>query len=395
MNSPKRLIFHIDMDAFFASVEQRDFPQYRGRPVIVGAKPGTRGVVSASSYEARRFGVRSAMPIAEAYRRCPQGVFVEPRMDAYSSASAEIMSILGSFSPQLEQISVDEAFLDMSGSERLFGSPLETARLISDAVRKEQKLTASIGIAPNKFLAKIASDFKKPDGITLTPFDQQGICEWLAPLGVGKLWGVGKKSLETFHSMGIRTVCDLQQLSLDLLASRFGKNGAGLYYLCRGIDERPVAGGEAAKSISREHTFNTDSRDKDEWKRVLLSLSQDVARRARKAGVKGSTVVLTYRRPDFSRHSKRLKLPFSTDLSKIIYEHGIHILDQLQEDCLRLIGIGIVDFRENQQIDLFSSTEDTQALEATERAVDKVISRFGKKCILKGAEASDRKRGDS
>lgn len=395
MSSPNRLIFHIDMDAFFASVEQRDTPSFRGRPVIVGAKPGTRGVVCAASYEARRFGVRSAMPIVEAHRRCPQGVFVSPRMDVYSSVSKKIMDILGSFSPMLEQISVDEAFLDMTGSERLFGPPMEVATRISDSIKEQQKLTASIGIAPNKFLAKIASDFKKPDGITVTPFDQEEICSWLAPLSVGKLWGVGKKSQEVFHSMGIRTVRDLQQLSMDLLTAEFGKNGAGLYYLCRGIDERPVQEGEPAKSISREYTFSADSRDKDEWKRVLLSLSQDVARRARKAGVKGAAVVLTYRRPDFSRHSKRMRLPYSTDISRMIYEQGLRILDQLQEDCFRLIGIGIVDFEESLQTDLFSHAEENRALEATERAMDQVISRFGKDCILKGAEAGDRKNRKS
>jgi len=380
------MVFHIDMDAFFASIEQRDFPPYRGKPVIVGAKPGTRGVVCAASYEARRFGVRSAMPIQEAFRRCPQGVFVPPRGEVYSSVSKSVMEILVGFSPVIEKISVDEAFLDMSGTERLFGPPLEAAKKISSAINEKLELTASIGIAPNKFLSKIASDLNKPNGITITPFCQKEIEEWLAPFPVIKLWGVGEKTRYTLHSIGISTVRDLQQISLDFLVSRFGKQGSSLFYLCRGIDERPVGEEESAKSISREYTFQSDCCDKEEWKTTLLALSQDVARKARRKGVKGNTVVLCYRRPDFSRHSKRLKLAYPSDLSKVIYEHGIKILSQLQERSLRLIGIGITDFEEDMQTDLFSELPKTQALEASEKAVDKIAARFGKNCIRKGAQ---------
>jgi DNA polymerase-4 len=374
------------MDAFFASIEQRDFPQYRDKPVIVGAKPGTRGVVCAASYEARRFGVRSAMPVKEAFRRCPQGIFVPPRGGVYSGVSKLVMEILVSFSPVIEKVSIDEAFIDMSGTQRLFGPPLETAQKISRAINEKLELTASIGIAPNKFLSKIASDFNKPDGITATPFDQQEIEKWLAPLAVGKLWGVGEKTQYALHCINIRTVYDLQQIELDFLVSRFGKQGESLYYLCRGIDERPVGEDESAKSISREFTFPSDCSDKEEWKSTLLALSQDVAQRARRKGVKGDTVVLCYRRPDFSRHSKRLKLPYPSDLSKVIYEHGVKILSGIEESSLRLIGIGITDFDADVQTDLFSAFPQTQALEASEKAVDKVIERFGKNCIRKGTQ---------
>jgi DNA polymerase-4 len=295
------------------------------------------------------------------------------------------MDILSGFSPVIEQVSVDEAFLDMTGSGRLFGTPAETASRISSAINEQLLLTASIGIAPNKFLSKIASDINKPNGITVTPFDQQEIEVWLSPLTVGKLWGVGNKTLDTFHRMGITTVCDLQKLTLDFLAERFGKHGESLYYLCRGIDERPVAKPESAKSISREFTFQSDSSDKEEWKRTLLALSQDVGRKARRKGVKGSTIVLCYRRPDFSRHSKRLRAQYPTNLSKEIYEQGLKILAELQERSLRLIGIGITDFEEDMQTNLFSDHPKTQALEASEKAVDEVIARFGKGCIRRGS----------
>jgi DNA polymerase-4 len=381
----KRIIFHIDMDAFFTSVEQRDNPDYKGKPVIVGSKPGTRGVVSAASYEARKFGVHSALPINEAYRKCPNGIFLPPRMEVYSHVSHSIMEILESFSPVIEIISIDEAFLDMTGTDRLFGAPFEAAEKISNRIRKEQNLTASIGVAPNKFLAKIASDFRKPCGITVCPFDNEEIVKWLAPLKVDKIWGVGKKTAQVFKGMGIDTVADLQKLQPEMLERRFGKQGLSLYNLCRGIDYRPVEAGEPAKSISREHTFNVDSSDKDEWRKTLFMLAQDVARRARSSGVKGNTVVLTYRRPDFSRHSKRKHLVSPTNVAKTIYESGIDILDNLNERSLRLIGIGITGLDNQSQIDLFEAGNDL-VLEISEQTVDSIIARFGPEVIAKGKE---------
>ena len=349
-----RIIFHIDMDAFFASIEQRDMPDYRGRPLIVGAKPGTRGVVSAASYEARKFGVRSAMPISEAVRRCPEGVFVRPRMDAYSKESGEVMRILESFSPTIEQVSVDEAFLDMTGTEKLFGPPVKAARAMAERINKERGLTASIGIAPNKFLAKIASDMEKPRGIVVAPFDAQAIEAWLAPMPVGRIWGVGKKTEAVLRPMGIVIIEDLQKLSVEYLVSRFGKQGRDLFALCRGIDDREVSSGEEMKSISREHTFNVDSRDREAWKRKIFELSQDVARQARAAEVKGGTVVLIYRKSDFSKHTKRKPLATSTNAAKFIYEAGLALLDGIEERALRLIGVGITGLDNDEQTDLFA-----------------------------------------
>jgi DNA polymerase IV len=381
-----RTIFHIDMDAFFASVEQRDTPAWQGKPVIVGAKPGTRGVVSASSYEARRFGVRSAMPISEAVRRCPGGIFVSPRMEAYERDSREVMEILEGFSPVIEQVSVDEAFLDMTGTEKLFGPPLRAARLIAGKITDRLRLTAPIGIAPNKFLAKIASDLEKPRGITCAPFDEREIEAWLAPLPVGRVWGIGKKTNQVLAEKGIITIKDLQQCSNAVLIKLFGKTGEDLYALCRGRDSRPVSEGGEAKSVSREHTFNVDSRDREAWKGMLFSLSQDVARRSRRMGIKGSTVVLIYRRSDFSRHSKRKPLPFPTNVAKVMYENALLLLEQVEEPALRLIGVGLTGLDDEIQTDLFAGAQTTVALEKAEATADRIIEKFGDDIIRKGRE---------
>jgi DNA polymerase-4 len=379
-------IFHIDMDAFFASIEQRDHPAYRGKPVIVGARPGTRGVVSAASYEARTFGVRSAMPISEAARRCPQGVFVRPRMEAYERESHEIMRIMGAFSPLIEQVSIDEAFLDMTGTKRLMGDPLSAATRLSARIAAEQGLTASIGIAPNKFLAKIASDLKKPRGIAMAPFDEAGIAAWLAPMPAGRVWGIGKKTEAALHARGVVTIGDLQRLSRQKLFEWFGKQGEELWELARGIDDRPVGDDGSIKSISREHTFNVDSPDREAWKGILFSLSQDVARQARQQGVKARTVVLVYRRTDFSRHSSRKPLVYPTNTAKLVYEGVSDLLEGIREKALRLIGVGITGFEEEQQTNLFAGEKQAVALEKAEEVLDKVVEKFGEKVIGKGRE---------
>jgi DNA polymerase IV len=386
-----RTIFHIDMDAFFASIEQRDNPAYRGRPLIVGAKPGTRGVVSAASYEARKAGVRSAMPISEAVRRCPDGIFVRPRMEAYERASGEVMRILRNFSPVVEQVSIDEAFCDMTGTLRLLGMPLQAAKNMAAKIHKELAITASIGIAPNKFLAKIASDMNKPSGITLAPFDEKEIVGWLAPLPVMRIWGIGKKTDEVLKKIGVFTVGDLQKLKLEYLVERFGRQGEELYALCRGIDDRPVEEGGAAKSISREHTFNRDSPDREAWKSTLFSLAQDVARRARSEGVKGSTVVLAYRCADFSRHTKRRPLVCPTNAAKFIYEGALGLLDGVREKALRLIGLGITGLDNDEQTDLFAGQGAAASLEKAEAALDAITEKFGDKVIGKGREMGKKK----
>jgi DNA polymerase IV len=387
-----RIIFHIDMDAFFASIEQRDNPAFRGKPVIVGAQPGTRGVVCAASYEARKSGVRSAMPISEAVRRCPGGIFVRPRMEIYERDSQEVMRILGSFSPVVEQVSIDEAFLDMTGTEKLLGPPLQAAQNIAVSIKNGLAITASIGIAPNKFLAKIASDLNKPDGIAQAPFEAQAIIGWLAPMPVGRVWGIGKKTNAVMAQMGVTTIGDLQKLSREELAARFGKQGEDMFALCRGIDGRPVNDEGEVKSISREHTFNVDSHDREEWKRVLFPLAQDVARRARSASVKGTTVVLIYRKTDFSKHTKRGRLACSTNVAKLIYEGARELLDGVNEKALRLIGVGLTGLDEQLQTDLFAQGPTTVALEVAEAAVDRIVQKYGDAVIGKGREIGRKKR---
>jgi nucleotidyltransferase/DNA polymerase involved in DNA repair len=381
-----RVIFHVDMDAFYASIEQRENPSYRGKPVIVGAKPGKRGVVSTASYEARTFGIHSAMPINEAYSRCPGGIFVQPQMALYEQVSHEIFNLFEKFTPLVEPVSVDEAFLDMSGTEKLFGPMDQAAKMISDALKREQKLTGSIGVAPNKFLAKVASDCKKPDGITIVPFERDEVLKWLAPMRVDRIWGVGKKSAVVLQTLGIYTIGDLQQVSHEMLIRHFGKAGNSLFSLCRGIDERLVESGESAKSISRETTFNRDSSDREQWRQVVYELSQDVALRARQSNVKGATIVLTWRLSDFSRHSKRITISQPTSLARTIYEHALVLMESVHERALRLIGVGITGLTNEVQEDLFRGSDGLQQLEISEIAADTIRSRFGIESLKKARE---------
>ena len=251
-------IAHVDMDAFYASVEQRDRPELRGLPVIVGASPGGRGVVSAASYEARRFGVRSAMPISRAVRLCPHGVYLPVAMDKYQRVSGEIMAILGDFSPLVEPVSVDEAFVDLSGTQALFGPPDEAVRRIKTRIRADTGLTASAGLAANKFVAKVASDLRKPDGLVIVPPGTEA--GFLAPLPVERLWGVGKVLAETLAGMGIATIGQLQGIPAATLARRFGEHGRHLHDLAFGRDDRPVEPSTRRIDRCRDHV-RADCRD--------------------------------------------------------------------------------------------------------------------------------------
>ncbi len=390
----ERIIFHIDMDAFFAAIEQRDNPQFQGKPVIIGAKPGGRGVVSTASYEARRFGVHSAMPIGEAYSRCPHGIFIRPRMHVYTAVSQSIMELFGRFSPRVEQVSVDEAFLDMSGTERLFGTPLQAARSMAAAIRNEQRLTASIGIAPNKFCAKVASDLDKPDGITVCPPEPEAVRAWLAPLPIRKIWGVGARTAAVLEGYGVSTIGELQELPRQELSGRFGKQGSLLWQLAQGIDDRSVEHGGPCKSISREQTFATDSRRYEEWRSTLFELAQDVARRARKSGVKGSTVVLTWRRSDFTRHSRRRTLSQPTNVARFIFDTARELLDGIDERALRLLGVGITGLETPLQLELFAESTSHAGWEKSEAAVDRLADRFGREVIAKGYQMKRRAKGE-
>jgi DNA polymerase-4 len=345
------------------------------------------------------------MPVARAQRLCPQGIFVEPHFDAYVEASDRVMDILSDFTPLVEQVSIDEAYLDITGTEKLWGTPRNIAQEIKDRVKNQTKLTISVGVAPNKFLAKLASDLDKPDGLTMAPFDEQEIVSWLAPMPVGRLFGVGKVTEELFFKQGIKTIGDVQKIALDrevqgpreqdtqerphdYLIKKFGETGRSLYELCRGLHDSPVQMQEESKSVSREHTFQNDTADIDILRATMLSLSRDVGRRARRAGHKGTTIVFIYRGKDFAKHTRRTTLGTATDLSRVIFENAcnLFVASPAYGKFLRLIGVGLTNFSNTVQTNLFETEKVAGALEASEKAMDAVMSKFGKKAIFLGSE---------
>ena len=307
------MIIHGDMDAFYASVEERDRPELVGKPVIVGGSPEKRGVVSAANYVARKYGVHSAMPAVTARRLCPQGIYLPPRIDYYAEISRQIRDIFERFTPLVEPLSLDEAFLDVTGSENLFGPAVEIGRQIKQAIRKELRLVASVGVAPNKFLAKIASDLKKPDALVVVEPDK--VQEFLDPLPVERLWGVGKQSSKVFERLGIRTIGQLRQCPLDMLQARFGSSGEHLWNLAHGRDDRPVVPEREAKSISNETTFEHDIADMDVLRAWLVDLIEQVGCRLRRHGLRGRTVHLKVRFADFSLITRSQTLPEPTDIT--------------------------------------------------------------------------------
>ena len=378
-----RSIIHVDMDAFYASVEQRDKPELRGKPVVVGAAPGGRGVVSAASYEARRFGVRSAMPSIQAQRLCPQAIFVPVDMPRYLQASRAVMGILGGYTPLLEQISVDEAFLDVTGSRRLFGSPEQIGRQIKQRIASELSLVASVGIAANKFVAKVASDHGKPDGFVLVPAGEER--RFLDPMPVSRLWGVGKATEERLRQLGIRTIRQLAAYPEEVLQRQFGELGGHLHRLANGIDDRPVETGRDAKSVSAEHTYQQDTREQDTIERTLLALAEDVGARLRSQGLRGRTVQLKLRFGDFHTLTRRRTLPGPTDANDTIYKTVCGLLAEvpLEGRLVRLLGVGVSGFDRPAQASLFA---DEEVLEhsALDDAVDALRKRYGSDTIRRG-----------
>ncbi len=339
----KRVILHVDMDAFYASVEQRDHPQYRGRPVIVGSPPDRRGVVAAASYEARRFGVHSAMPSREAGRRCPQGVFLPPRMRRYEEVSRQVFRIFERFTPWIQPLSIDEAFLDVTGSLRLHGTGPQIAETIRAAIRGELGLTASVGVASNLFLAKIASDMRKPDGLTVVPDDPHAIRAFLAPLPAGRLWGAGKVTEAHLTRAGLRTIGDIQRCEPATLAALVGDHLAEhLHALAMGLDERVVETDDAEKSISREHTFDEDCADREAVEAKLVELTDDVGRRLREAKRYATTARIRIRWMSFRTISRqrRLDRPRCDDFSLRAAARALFDAERLLEP-VRLVGFGV------------------------------------------------------
>jgi DNA polymerase-4 len=333
---------HVDMDAFYASVEQHDQPELSGKPVIVGARPGQRGVVSACSYEARVFGVHSAMPVSEAYRLCPDGIFVPVRMKRYQEVSREIMSILAEFTPDLQQMSVDEAFLDLTGTERLLGPPLDTARTIKRAVREATGLTISVGIAPSKYLAKLASDRNKPDGLCVVePGSEEN---FVAELPLRALWGVGKKTLSELNATGIGTVMELRACAKSELASFFGATAAEyLYAVCRGIDPGLYGERPRSHSISGERTFASDVKNSDAILRVLLETAQSCIYRMMDEGARSRTVTVKLRLADFTTYTLRRTLDHDVTTADELYAVARELFAGKwdRRTPVRLIGCGL------------------------------------------------------
>lgn len=379
-----RQIIHIDMDAFFASVEQHDNPSYRGKPVIVGGDPRYRGVVSTCSYEARKFGVRSAMPLKEAKQRCPQGIFLLGRMERYHEVSAQVMKILQSYTPLVEQISVDEAFLDVTGCEALFGDAVTIGRTIVDRIERELGLTASVGIAPNKFLAKLASDLQKPKGFVVIHADE--VYQLLDPLPVNKLWGVGPKTDEVLRRMGIETIGDLRNVPQEKLRKQLGEMGEHLYCLANGWDDRPVEAPEDAKSIGHETTFQQDTDDREFLRGVLLSLAERVARRLRQSGVQGRTVNIKIRDGDFKTITRSRTLPEPTDYEETIYRTALELANEARwgGKRVRLLGLSLSQLTNGdaQQMSLFAGDEPAK-LRGLHQAMDALKDRYGDQIILR------------
>ncbi len=386
----ERYIVHVDMDAFFAACEQRDNPEYAGKPVIVGSDPKGgrgRGVVSTCSYEARKYGIHSGQAISIAYRKCPAGIFLPVDMAKYIAASDNIFTIFERFTPEIEPISIDEAFLDITGSAHLFGGPLATCRKIKRAIKKEIGLTASAGMAPNMMTAKIASDIDKPDGLTVVTPD--GLLPFLHALEVDKLWGIGAKTNQALKEMSINTIGDLARKDYEELVNIFGKNGSHIWKLANGIDPRHVETEGSIKSIGNEHTFDTDTRDKHKIMDTLMFLSEKVSRRLRKDGFKGTTITLRIRLSDFKTYTRSITLNTPTNFADIIYKNvvdklvGAHCNTPLPRDqAVRLVGVRVSNLVDAfWQNDLFSDTRDARKTEQIHKALDKIKDRFGERSI--------------
>ena len=374
----KRWIMHVDMDAFFASVEQRDHEEYRGKPVIVGGL-SSRGVAATASYEARRFGVHSAMPMAAAKKRCPQGIFVQGNHAHYREVSAQIFAIFARFSPLVEALSIDEAFLDITGMGQLAASPRAYAQRIKQAIYEETGLVASVGIAPNKFLAKLASDLQKPDGLVIIPPDR--VREILWPLPIRRLWGVGKKTAEKLQNMGYETVGQIAQAEQSGLQKAFGpKLAAQLAALANGQDDRKVEPMREAKSIGKEITFPEDLRSLEQAEHELLELAEKVGWRLRIAGVQARTVQLKVRLGDFTTYTRSRTLPEATCYDEVLYATAKDLLRELKiTSGFRLLGVTGTGFELFGQASLFTDPK----RERLYHAIDAIKKRYGEGVLTK------------
>lgn len=375
-------VLHVDMDAFYASVELLRHPELVGTPVVV-AGGGTRGVVLSATYEARALGVHSAMPASRARRLCPQATFLPPHHDDYARISANVMAIFSSVTPYVEPLSLDEAFLDVSGARRRLGSASHIGEYIRTRVQDEQGITCSVGVASTKFVAKLASGRCKPDGLLVVPADR--IVEFLHPLPIGALWGVGDKTEEALHRLGLRTVADLANTPVGTLERALGAAaGRHLWELSWGRDDRSVVPDVAEKSLGSEETFSTDVDDPEVIRRELLRLSQGVAARLRSRSTAGRTVVIRVRFADFTTITRSRTLAHPTDVARDIYATALRLYEALGLDRarIRLVGVrmeGLVDGAEVAHQLTFD--ERPEAWRDAERAADQAAARFGRDAV--------------
>ena len=385
----QRAILHIDMDAFYASVEEREQPGLVGRPIIVGGSPRGRGVVSAANYAARQYGVHIAMPKSRAVRLCPAAVCLPVRMPLYATVSQQIREIFNRYTPLVEPLSLDEAFLDVTESERLFGPAADIARAIKQAIHDELSLVASVGIAPNKFVAKIASDLDKPDGFVEVKANE--VQSFLDPLPVSRVWGVGKTTGKELERLGISTIRQLRSQSETVLQDRFGKFGSHLWHLANGFDDRPVVSDSEAKSISNETTFDSDIGQRDTLLAWLMELTEQVCWRLRQHELYGRTVQIKLRFPDFSTITRSHTLAEATQQTSQVWQTVVDLFDKAMEKetrPLRLVGVGVSGLgdkahRPQVQADMFAQPGDTRQTQLDEVA-DAIKSRFGSNGIRRG-----------
>lgn len=378
----KRNILHVDMDAFYASVERVDRPELAGKPVIVGGV-GNRGVVSAASYEARDYGVHSAMPIFKARQLCPDGIYLPVRMQRYKQVSQQIMEILLCYSPLVEQASVDEAYLDITGTANLLGRPEIIAKNIKHEILKKTGLTCSVGIAPNKFLAKIASDLQKPGGLVIIAENE--VQEFMRRLPVNKIPGVGSKTLNILQTYGIKTASDILKFSEKFMAGRFGKAGRDLLGHARGIDHSPVLSGSEPKSFSAETTFSHDAGDITELKRYLFDQVERVGIELRKRKYMGRTITLKIKFADFKTITRSRTIQVPTFSTGTIFKTASGLLDELGINRkIRLVGVGVSNLtRGVRQLALFSDQKDEKQARL-DQTIDRIRDAFGKEIIRRG-----------
>ncbi len=378
------MIIHVDMDAFYASVEERENPSLKGRPLVVAGSPDARGVVSAANYAAREFGVHSAMPTSVALRRCRDLVVLPVRMSFYSDVSQQIRGIFERYTPVVEPLSLDEAFLDPGGGERLYGDAVTTARRIRNDIHRELGLVASVGVASNKFLAKLASDHEKPDGFTVVEAD--AVQEFLDPMPVERIWGVGPATKQRLYRSGIHTVRELRARSQEELARSLGKHGAQLWNLAHGIDPRKVNPEHETKSISHETTFAKDIDDQQMLDCILMQLTESVCLRLRRGGLKARTVTLKLRDPEFRTKTFSRTLPVLTDATSVVWNLAHEMLCQNRDKDtrhVRLIGLGVShlgDTKRSVQVEMFDGSGRNRDNHA-DRVADQIRTRFGDDAI--------------